>query len=212
MPITALGDNYNAEFKEALWEHVFNIDHLQKNRQRKQNSVNTDNEKNKITLEYGISSDGHMVSVLFSAETIEMLPETNDDEQLAPRSVDISRWKRGTYRLNKEPVGFKIDDLFIGVDPSTYNTSFRDLVTAVDVSHEHIINKQTTKGHTFSISNGDCRVRSGFAWATQVELNRRCQYGSDGIQKWYDLIPSPNVTGCSDILSYIQIISISHVQ
>ena len=26
--------------------------------------------KNKITLEYGISSDGHMVSVLFSAETI----------------------------------------------------------------------------------------------------------------------------------------------
>ncbi|CAO3675173.1 unnamed protein product [Rhizopus microsporus] len=135
-----------------------------------------------------------------------MLPETNDDEQLAPRSVDISRWKRGTYRLNKESVGFKIDDLFIGVDPN-----FRDLVTAVDVSHEHIINKQTTKGHTFSISNGDYRVRSGLAWATQVELNRRCQYGSDGIQKWYDLIPSPNVTGCSGILSYVQIISISHV-
>ena len=57
-----------------------------------------------------------------------MLPETNDDEQLAPRSVDISRWKRGTYRLNKESVGFKIDDLFIGVDPSTYNTSQKILV------------------------------------------------------------------------------------
>ncbi|CEI94590.1 hypothetical protein RMCBS344292_08799 [Rhizopus microsporus] len=37
MPLAAFSDNYNAENKEALWEHVFNIDHLQKNRQRKQN-------------------------------------------------------------------------------------------------------------------------------------------------------------------------------
>ncbi|KAL4206866.1 hypothetical protein AB4K20DRAFT_1989458 [Rhizopus microsporus] len=113
-------------------------------------ATNTNNEKNKITLEYGISSDGHIVYVLFSAEAIEMLPEINDDEQLSPISVDI-------IQLEK-------------------------------------------------------RVRSGFAWATQVELNKRFQYSSDGIQKWYDLIPSPDVTECSSILSYIQTISISHVQ
>ncbi|CEI98467.1 hypothetical protein RMCBS344292_12575 [Rhizopus microsporus] len=178
IPITAFGNNYDAESKETLWEYVFIIDHLQKSRQRKQNSVNTNNEKNKIALEYGISSDRHMVPVLFSAKTIEMLSETNDDEQLTPRSVDISRWKKGTYKLNKEPIGFKNDDLLIGID-----LGFRDLVTAVDVSHEHIINKQSTKDHTFSISNGDYRVRSGFAWATQVELNKKLQYGSDGIQK-----------------------------
>ncbi|CEG78045.1 hypothetical protein RMATCC62417_12705 [Rhizopus microsporus] len=130
MPITALGDNYNKESKGTLWEHVFNIDHLQKNRQRKQNSINTNNEKNRITLNYGISSDGHMVSVLFSARTIERLPETNDNEQYVPNSVDISNWKRG----------------------------FRDLVTTVDASHENIINKQTTKEHTFSISNGDYKT------------------------------------------------------
>ncbi|RCH92576.1 hypothetical protein CU097_012904, partial [Rhizopus azygosporus] len=70
MPLAAFGDNYNAENKEALREHVSNIDHLQKNRQRKQNSINTSNEKNKITLDYGISYDGHMVSVLFTAENI----------------------------------------------------------------------------------------------------------------------------------------------
>ncbi|CEI94589.1 hypothetical protein RMCBS344292_08798 [Rhizopus microsporus] len=103
--------------------------------------------KNKITLDYGISSDGHMVSVLFMAGTIEMLPETEEDEQRLKNHVDISSWKSGTYKLSKEPVGFKNDDLLIGVDPG-----FRDLVTVVDVSHEHIINKQTTKDHTFSIS------------------------------------------------------------
>ncbi|KAL4214154.1 hypothetical protein AB4K20DRAFT_1863608 [Rhizopus microsporus] len=100
MSTTAFGDNYNVELKEVLWEHVVNTDHLQKSRQRKQNSINTNNEKkkkNKITLEYGISFDGHMVSVLFSAETIEMLPEANDDEQLALRSVDISSGKRGQH-------------------------------------------------------------------------------------------------------------------
>ena len=83
-------------------------------------------------------------------------------------------WKKGTYKLNKEPVGFKNDDLLIGVGRGAYiqarkyesteelithhlYVGFRDLVTAVDVSHEHIINKQTTKDHTFSISNGDYR-------------------------------------------------------
>ncbi|RCH92969.1 hypothetical protein CU097_004690 [Rhizopus azygosporus] len=119
--------------------------------------------KKQITLEYGISFDKHMVPVLFSAETIEMLPETNDDEQLAPRSVDISRWKRGTYKLSKEPIGFKNDDLLIGIDPG-----FRDLVTAVDVSHEHIINKQTTKDHTFSISNGNYKTMTQGVFAQIV--------------------------------------------
>ncbi|ORE09534.1 hypothetical protein BCV72DRAFT_302767 [Rhizopus microsporus var. microsporus] len=85
------GDNYHEESKEVLWEHVFNIDHLQKNRQRKQNSLNTNNEKNKIALDYGISSDGHMVPALFSVKTIERLSETKIDEQHAPNSVDISR-------------------------------------------------------------------------------------------------------------------------
>lgn len=51
-----------------------------------------------------------------------MLPETKDDERCLKNSVNISRWKRGTYKLNKEPVGFKNDGLLIGVDPDTYTS------------------------------------------------------------------------------------------
>ncbi|CEI88781.1 hypothetical protein RMCBS344292_03159 [Rhizopus microsporus] len=114
-----------------------------------------------------------------------MLPETSDDEQLTPRSVNISRWKRGTYKLSKEPIGFKNDDLLIGIDPGTYiqvrkyestekliahrlYVSFRDLVTAVDVSHGHIINKQTTKYHTFPISNGNYKTTTQEVFAQIV--------------------------------------------
>ncbi|KAI8883248.1 hypothetical protein K501DRAFT_92487 [Backusella circina FSU 941] len=131
--------------KELIWEELFNLDVLQKKRFRH----SAKNYNAKYELDYGIQTDGHMVSILFTKKVYERIPNNRQDLKLLATEVDLSDWKRGLYKLNKQPTGLSCTDRIVGIDPG-----YRDLIHAV-TSNDGMDNKTTRKMSSFSVSNGE---------------------------------------------------------
>lgn len=102
------------------------------------------NDAKATEFRYYIQSDGCMASVVFSRRShgkgshcdnlifsvadiyftfvvLESFPSTSAEFRMLPREVDISKWKRGIYRLEKEPKGLSVQLLqylrVLGIDP-----------------------------------------------------------------------------------------------
>ncbi|KAI9486225.1 MAG: hypothetical protein EXX96DRAFT_534505 [Benjaminiella poitrasii] len=79
-------DGYSTPvLKESLWEELFNIYHVQKKRYREASPFTS-----KTALDYGISTNGHMVSLLFKTVSVELFPYTPMNDNL-PRPISTSQ-------------------------------------------------------------------------------------------------------------------------
>ncbi|KAI9486532.1 MAG: hypothetical protein EXX96DRAFT_646335 [Benjaminiella poitrasii] len=139
----------------------------------------------KAALDYGISTDGHMGSLLFKTVSVELFPYTPDERQFVKTNINIANWKKGQYKLNKQPSGFLPSDRIIGLDPC-----IRNLATAVYKGHEQFVDKPSSKASSISLSNIEYKICSGFAWCIQEELKKRRHVG---IQPYYGIFPTAKV-------------------
>ncbi|KAI8374079.1 hypothetical protein EDC96DRAFT_562794 [Choanephora cucurbitarum] len=98
---------------------------------------------------------------------------------------NINNWIKGLYPLYKSPFGITENDRVVGID-----SGVRDIVCGVDCDAQLLTNKQTTKQHSFNVSNASYKLRSGMFWVQQKELKSRAQ---SGIQASYDRLQSRKV-------------------
>ncbi|KAI9481701.1 MAG: hypothetical protein EXX96DRAFT_608349 [Benjaminiella poitrasii] len=173
-------DGYSTPvLKESLSEELFNIDHVQKKRYREASPSTS-----KTALDYGISTDGHLTNC-----------KTN---------INITNWKRGQYRLDKQPSGFLPSDRIIGLDPD-----IRNFATAVYEGHEQFVDKPSSKASSISLSNVEYKICSGFAWCIQEELKKRRHAG---IQPYYNIIPTAKVATSREFFMYTNALSAVHTK
>jgi len=85
--------------------------------------------------------------------------------------------------------------LFIGV---------RDIICGVNCDSGEMNNKQTTKEHTFFISNSSYKVRSEMSWLKQKELKSRAR---TNIQASYDCLQTRSVCSNEGIMQFLNAFS-----
>lgn len=76
----------------------------------------------------------------------------------------------------------------------------RDIVCGVDCEPEELTNQQTTKLHSFAVSNSSYKMRSGMEWLKQRELKSRA---SSNMQASYDRLSTRNVCTNEGIMQFL---------
>jgi hypothetical protein len=152
---------FGQQNKRDLWNTIFDIEKL---------------ESEGLQLSFGMKTDGHMISVLFEKTAINFIPQDRKELCMQKTRKNVSNWTKGLYPLYKNTYGITEDDRTIGIDPGMikFDTFFlecmtnyfilkgiRDIVCGIDCDPGDLTNEQTTKQHSFSISNPSYKMRSG---------------------------------------------------
>lgn len=169
--VTAFLDIYSGiANRQRIWETLFNINKLQKRcltyLQGENNDLDINDPLRRAKLGFGLTTDGHMISVLFERVFREQIPFDTKEVKFQKRNLNLANKTRGIYPLYKSPTSITLKDRIIGIDPGMLNiksmsiidTNFfllgvRDIVCAVDCTPQELTNKYTTKEHSLSISN-----------------------------------------------------------
>ncbi|GAA5804344.1 hypothetical protein HPULCUR_009832 [Helicostylum pulchrum] len=168
--VTAFLDIYSGiANRQRIWETLFNINKLQKRcltyLQGENNDLDINDPLRRAKLGFGLTTDGHMISVLFERVSREQIPFDTKGVKFQKRNLNLANKTRGIYPLYKNPTGITLQDRIIGID-----SGVRDIVCAVDCTPQELTNKYTTKEHSLSISNASYKLRSGMQWINQKEL------------------------------------------
>ncbi|KAG1176567.1 hypothetical protein G6F70_005129 [Rhizopus microsporus] len=130
--------------QDELWETLFNIKHEQSKRRKPNEEYNNA----KIELDYGWKTDEYMVAVLFKRNTVERIPQNEEEMNLLKRRVNLTNWSKGIYPLKKEPTGLSMTDRIIGIDPGLCG-----IFVMVDGASEDVNNKKTVKERSVKFAN-----------------------------------------------------------
>ncbi|GAA5799662.1 hypothetical protein HPULCUR_005078 [Helicostylum pulchrum] len=153
-------------------------------------------------LGFGLTTDGHMISVLFERVSREQIPFDTKGVKFQKRNLNLANKTRGIYPLYKNPTGITLQDRIIGIDPGV-----RDIVCAVDCTPQELTNKYTTKEHSLSISNASYKLRSGMQWINQKELQSR---NKERMQDSYDRLKSSKVSNTYEIRQFLNSVYQEH--
>ena len=169
-----------------------------------------------MQLAFGMKTDGHMISVLYEKAAINHVPQNQKEAVLQKTRKNINNWTKGLYPLYKNSFGITENDRVVGIDlgkhaywmviksqANVYLYIFkgiRDTVCGVDCDAQLLINKQTTKQHSFSVSNASYELRSGMSWVQQKELKSRAY---SGIQASYDRLQSRKVCTNEGVMQFL---------
>ncbi|GAA5817500.1 hypothetical protein MFLAVUS_011048 [Mucor flavus] len=111
--------------------------------------------------------------------------KTNDHMMQKTRQ-DMSNREKDLYPLYKNPFGITENDRIIGID-----SGICDIVCGVDCDPRGLTNKQTTKQHSFAVSNYYYKMSSGMEWPKQKELKNRA---SSNIEARYDRLQTRKIS------------------
>ncbi len=76
----------------------------------------------------------------------------------------------------------------------------RDIVCGIDCDPGYLTSKQTTKQHSFSISNSSYKMRSGMEWLKQKELRNRA---GTNIQVCYDRLQTRKICINEGVMQFL---------
>ncbi|RCH90497.1 hypothetical protein CU097_010712 [Rhizopus azygosporus] len=184
---------FGHENKMHLWNTVFNIGKL-----------DTGVLANSATshLACSMKTDGHMISILFENTSVEFVPQAKKDLIRQKKNVDFTNRTKGLYPLYKEPTGITANDRIIGIDPGV-----RDIIYAVDCDVDELVDKRSTKQHSFAYSNASYKLRSGMNWIKQKELASRL---NSDIQASYDQLKTRNTYTNQGVMDFLHSIALTH--
>ncbi|CAO0801449.1 unnamed protein product [Mucor circinelloides] len=175
---------FRYEEKRDLWNDVFDLARIQ---------------DRELRLGFGMKTDGHMISILFEKTAQNFVPQNKKEIMMQKTQKNLSNWTNGLYPLYKNPVGITAEDRIVGIDPGV-----RDIICGVDCDSGEMNNKQTTKEHSFFISNSSYKLRSGMSWLKQKELQSRTQ---TNIQASYDRLQTRKVCSNEGIMQFLNAFS-----
>ncbi|CEI97629.1 hypothetical protein RMCBS344292_11759 [Rhizopus microsporus] len=184
---------FGHENKMYLWNTVFNIGKLDT---RILASPATSH------LAYSMKTDGHMVSILYEKTSVESVPQAKNDLIRQKRNIDFTNRTKGLYPLYKEPTGITANDRIIGID-----LGVRDMIYAIDCDADELVDKRSTKQHSFAYSNTSYKLRSGVNWIKQKELASRL---SSDIQASYDQLKTRNTYTNQGVMDLLHSIALTH--
>ncbi|CEG83367.1 hypothetical protein RMATCC62417_17297 [Rhizopus microsporus] len=176
-----------------LWNTVFNIGKL-----------GTGVLANPATsyLAYNMKTDGHMISILFEKTSVEFVPQAKNDLIRQKRNMYFTNRTKGLYPLHKEPTGITANDRIIGIDPGV-----RDITYTIDCDADELVDKRSTKQHSFAYSNASYKLRSGMNWIKQKELASRL---NSNIQASYDQLTTRNTYTNQGVMDFLHSIALTH--